>query len=424
MVKKLSQEEAVESKPDTSHRKFLTGATVTAAAGFIGLMLVFSGPVMAQDLEATTDVAKVEAATKYAADWLNGRLDDSAYNMPEITYKGDPITLRWSHHVPATSGMAKSVYTPGFRLLEKLSKGKIKVDERWSGTIHPINAGFDATRSGLTDMTACYTFYNSTTFHLMHALSLPGIVPSSPAGTRITHEVYDEFFRKEMERTGVLISIVYTTTPYVLHSKDVLDSLESLKGKKIRTGGGVHGDVWKALGAVPTNMAAPRIYTAFQRGLLDVVSFPDSVSVLFRIDEIEKSHTYINLSRLNQEHCVSRKWFEALPPDLKEVVSRWAQGLSQAISQEFYVLAGAKARNKFSAKGINMVQLSDAEKKKWQAAAQPVVDAWTKSNEAEGRPAGKLLDFIRERSEYFSKMTPEQIMRLTVEKPVGKFIGG
>ncbi|MDH3289287.1 MAG: TRAP transporter substrate-binding protein DctP [Betaproteobacteria bacterium] len=400
------------------------GMMSVAAAGLMFLMPVSSGPAMAADIESTTDVAKVEAATKYAADWLNGRLKDSDYNLPEITYKGDPLTLRWSHHVPAISGMAKSVYKPGFRLLEKLSKGKIKVEERWGKTIHPANAGYDATRSGLTDMTACYAFYNPTTFDLMHVMSLPGIVPSSPAGTRITQEAYDEFFRKEMERTGVLMSIVYTTTPYVLHSKDVLDSLESLKGKKVRTGGGVHAAVWKALGTVPTTMPAPRIYTAFQRGLLDAVAFPDSVSILFRINELQKSHTYINLSRINQEHCVSRKWFEALPPDLKQVVSRWVQGFAQAISQQFYVLAGAKARNKFREGGINMVQLSDAEKKKWQAAARPVINDWIKTNEAKGLPAKKLIDFIRERAEKYEKMTPGQIMRLTVEKPVSKFIGG
>jgi TRAP-type transport system periplasmic protein len=400
------------------------GVMSVAAAGLIFFMPVASGPARAEDIEATTDVAKVEAATKYAADWLNGRLKDSDYNMPEITYKGVPITLRWSHHVPPVSGMAKNVYKPGFRLLEKLSKGKIKVEESWGGTVHPANAGYEATRSGLTDMTACYAFYNPTTFHLMHVMSLPGIVPSSPAGTRITQEAYDEFFRKEMERTGVLMSIVYTTTPYVLHSKDVLDTLESLQGKKVRTGGGVHAAVWKALGTVPTTMPAPRIYTAFQRGLLDAVAFPDSVSILFRINELQKSHTYINLSRINQEHCVSRKWFEALPPDLKQVVSRWVQGFAQAISQEFYVLAGAKARNKFRSQGITMVHLSAAETKRWQAAAQPVIDDWIKTNEAKGLPAKKLYDFIRERAKQFETMTPEQIMRLTVDKPVSKFIGG
>ncbi len=398
------------------------GRMSAAASVLIYLFAASPGPAVAQDLESTTDVARVEAATKYAADWVNGRLKDSEYNMPEVTYKGDPITLRWSHHVPPVSGMAKSVYIPGFRLLEKLSKNKIKVVERWGRTVHPANAGYEATRSGLTDMTACYAFYNPTTFDLMHVMSLPGIVPSSPAGTRITAEAYDEFFRSEMERTGVLMGFVYTTTPYVLHSKDVLDTLDSLQGKKVRTGGGVHAAVWKALGTVPTTMPAPRIYTAFQRGLLDAVAFPDSVSILFRINELQKSHTYINLSRINQEHCISRKWFEALPADLQQVVSRWAQGFAQAISQQFYVLAGAKARNKFREAGIKMVQLSPAETKKWQAAAQPVIDEWVKTNEAKGLAAKKLLAFIAERAQQYAQMTPEQIMRLTIEKPVDKFI--
>jgi TRAP-type C4-dicarboxylate transport system substrate-binding protein len=406
------------------HVPVVVGLLSLLAAGFMCFTPGFTNPAKSENLEATIDVAKADAATKYAGDWLYGRLKDSDYNMPEITYKGPPIPLRWSHHVPAVSGYAKTILGPGLKLLEKLSKGKIKVEERWGGTVHTANAGFEATRSGLTDLTACYIFYDPTAFHLMHVMDLPGIVPSAAAGTRITAEVYDKFFRKEFERTGVLMGFVYTTTPYVVLSKDVLDSLASLKGKKIRTGGGVEVAVWKALGAVPTTMPAPRIYTAFQRGVLDAVTFPDSTSVLFRIDELAKSHTYINLTRINQEHCLSRKWYMALPPDLKVVVSRWAQGFSQAIAQRFYVLDGARARVKFRKEGIHIVHLSDAQKARWQAKVQPVIAAWIKQNEAQGRPAKKLVDFIRERAAYYAKMTPDQIMHLTVEKPIKNSIGG
>jgi TRAP-type C4-dicarboxylate transport system substrate-binding protein len=144
--------------------------------------------------------------------------------------------------------------------------------------------------------------------------------------------------------------------------------------------------------------------------------------VLFRIDELAKSHTYINLTRINQEHCLSRKWYEALPPDLKVVVSRWAQGFSQAIAQQFYVLDGARARVKFRKEGINIVHLTDAQKARWQAKVAPVTAEWIKQNDAQGRPAKELVDFIRQRAAHYAKMTPEQIMRETIEHPVGDFI--
>lgn len=394
-----------------------------AVAGIICVTPLAANPASAEDLEATTDVATVAAAVRYSDDWLNGRLDDAEYNMPEITYEGDPVTLRWSHHVTPVGGFATNVFMPGLRLLEKLSEGKIRVEEHWGGTVHAAEAGYDATRSGLTDMTACFAFYDPEAFDLLHVMSLPGIVPSSPAGTRITHEAYDEFFRREMERTGVLMGMVYTTTPYVLHSKDALDTLESLDGKRVRTGGGVHAAVWEALGAVPTTIPAPSIYTAFERGLLDAVAFPDANSVQFRIYEIQKSHTYINLSRINQEHCVRREWFEALPPDLKEVMSRWVQGVSQAISQQFYVLGDARARDKLRENGINMVQLSDAEAQRWQAAARPVIEEWIRVNEAKGLPARELMEFINRRAAEYADMSPEQIMKMTIAEPVGNFIG-
>jgi hypothetical protein len=68
--------------------------------------------------------------------------------------------------------------------------------------------------------------------------------------------------------------------------------------------------------------------------------------------------------------------------------------------------------------------LSDAQKARWQAKVQPVIAAWIKQNEAQGRPAKKLVDFIRERAAYYAKMTPDQIMHLTVEKPIKNSIGG
>jgi len=51
-----------------------------------------------------------------------------------------------------------------------------------------------------------------------------------------------------------------------------------------------------------------------------------------------------------------------------------------------------------------------------------VIDEWVKTNETKGLAAKKLLAFIAERAQQYAQMTPEQMMRLTIEKPVDKFI--
>ena len=56
--------------------------SLTAALILASLVAVSGAPAVAQDLESTSDVARVEAATKHAADWVNGRLKDGDYNMP------------------------------------------------------------------------------------------------------------------------------------------------------------------------------------------------------------------------------------------------------------------------------------------------------------------------------------------------------
>ena len=59
-----------------------------------------------------------------AMKWVTGDL--ASYGNAPVTYSGAPITFKTTHHVPKVSGLAKA-QIKGYKILEKMSGGKIKV---------------------------------------------------------------------------------------------------------------------------------------------------------------------------------------------------------------------------------------------------------------------------------------------------------
>ena len=72
-------------------------------------------------------------------------------------------------------------------------------------------------------------------------------------------ELYPEYIKAEYEKAGVKLAYWSVTNDYFLvATRKPVKTLADLKGMKIRSGGGLHSDVLKAIGAVPVMMPTPR----------------------------------------------------------------------------------------------------------------------------------------------------------------------
>lgn len=373
-----------------------------------------AGPAHAQKYDnAPVDVLK--KVTSVAQQWANGTL--SNYHAPKVTYSGKPITLRTSLHTPAVAYTSK-VWKMQFDILEKMSNGKIKPEYSWGGTVHNVSKGFEAVRDGLTDATPCWSFYKATSFPMMQSLFLPGISPNAAVHALLAEKLYNKYFRQEYERQGVYLGRIRATTVYLLFTKTPISTLDQLKGLKVRSGGGIHAAVWRALGASPISMSSHDMYSAFQRGVVDAVSLSDSAAEVFKIDELSKARTYANLSRVVLEMCLSKQWVDALPADLRAVLEVWGRAASQADTQLAFMLHGAEARVKFHKMGMKFVDLSDAQEDLWQKKASVVIDNFIKTNEAKGLPARALVNDMRKIAAQYKDKTPNEIFMEVLEHPV------
>ncbi len=335
-------------------------------------------------------------------------------NFPPVTYNGPPIELRYSTFIGEFPIDVKA-----FKRLEADTNGKLVVRAYWGNTLaNMIRGPFEAVSGGVVDFGNCYVSNSPGGFTLHAALSTPFAFETSQQGSWTAMELYPEFLKKEYEAKGVyLIRMGMTRPSQILMSKSAVEKIDDLKGKKLWTLGSPYvNDMIKALGASPTFIPIPDVYTAMQSGVLDGVVNHDASFSLFKWNEVGRYHTKVNLWAQPTEYCMNKQKFDSLPSDLKTIFYHWAQLLTQAYAERYYDDASELAIADMRKRGIKMDELSADERKRWSAATQPVVDAFVKQY-SQNRST-EFFAAMKAKAEKYSKMSANDITKMLLEKPI------
>ena len=381
--------------------------TVVLAAGAV----LTTGFITASQAQS---IADVEASTKVAADWADGKLAN--YGSAKVTYTGEPIVLRLSSHLPPVSGLAKSMMK-SLPILERMSNGKLKIEARFGGTVHSVTEGLDALRSGITDITACFTFLAPTNFPMTTMLSLPGKFPNAAVQTAVAERLAPKYFVPEFDRQQVAIFGITGSPEVDLFSRKPIRTLQDLGGLKVRSGGGINEAVFRALGAATVNMGSRDFYSALQRGLIDAIFTNDAAGKIFRLHEVATHFIEVDLTRTPLEYCLNKKTFQALPGDLQVVYNNWARAMTMSQAQAVYVRDGVRAREDFRKAGLNFYTLPADEHRGWIDRAKVAVEAYLAEQEKAGRPARKIVAEMDALIAQYSKQSLAELMTDAIDNP-------
>jgi len=412
---KLEEEEHMVSNQKIREWSSSLTAVLCMAAFIVGAAC----PAKAEPVPET--VPEANKAFKVSADWTAGKLEN--YGPAKVSYTGQPIILRMSTHTPDVSGVTKFNRAAG-KILERMSDGKIKLEIKSGGVVHSVSEGFTANRSGITDMSPCFVFLNPTNFPLTQALSLPGLFPDAAVLSMVAEKLYPKYFRAEFERQGVYALGFVGSVRFRLFSKTPIRTLEEIKGKKVRSGGGINQQIFQALGAATVNMSSRDFQQGLQRGLLDAIYTSDAAGLIFKLDQAATDHTDVNINHVELEWCMNRRTFDKLPHDLKVVVNNWARANFQAESQQVFLKLAVIARNKFKKEGMKFHSLTDAEAKRWAEAYENVTQDYLTKTEAKGLPARELVADIKALVEQYKGKTFNELMLETINNPDQSFSRG
>ena len=116
----------------------------------------------------------------------------------------------------------------------------------------------------------------------------------------------------------------YTTGPNFIHSRRPIDSIEALKGQKIRANNQIEAAVLEKLGATPTVLPVPQIADTIRKGGIDGAALAPTALRDYHIAALTPHH-YLLRSGVNPLALVmSRKKFDSLPAAAQALIRKYS----------------------------------------------------------------------------------------------------
>ncbi|MFT0548433.1 TRAP transporter substrate-binding protein DctP [Allopusillimonas ginsengisoli] len=265
----------------------------------------------------------------------------------------------------------------------ELTDGQFEIELFSAGQLVPANQAFDAVRGG--------AFQMMKTFDGYEAGKIPGFAFTSTIPFGFTEaDQYEAWFyelggldlaRKAYAPAGLfyIAPTVYGAEP--IHSKVPIKTLADFQGKKGRFVG-LASSVMGAMGVSVTPLATAEVYSALDKGVIDMADRGDLTANLEAgLGEVAK---YIIMPGPHQpttatSYVANKAAYDALPGAYKAALAVAAREVSMGLRQHILVADG-KAIADFKSQGVEVSSLDLADVAEGRKKA---VDVWRKATKGE-----------------------------------------
>ncbi len=303
------------------------------------------------------------------------------------------VTLSYSTFFPSTHIQAKTAEA-WCEEVEKRTDGRVKVQFYPGQTLTKANQTYDSIKDGICDIGTSCLAYTPGRFPVMSAVDLPFGYPSAIAATDVANSLYEQLNPEEFSGAKVLYFNAHG--PGYIHTrKDPVQSLEELKGMKIRSTG-MSADVIKALGGSPVTMAMPDSYQSLQKGVVDGSIHPVETNKGWNIGEVVDYMTKTDATGYTTTFFVvmnTNRWKALDAKDQKiieDISEEWAMRHAEAWEQ-----SDEEGMAFFQDEGGEVVTLTAEENARWNEAVAPVIENYKKNLDDKGFDGQQVVDTIK-----------------------------
>jgi TRAP-type C4-dicarboxylate transport system substrate-binding protein len=314
-------------------------------------------------------------------------------------------TLTISSWAPPTHGINAKMWPKFVEMIEEATDGKVTAELKLG--LAPPPAQFDLIQDGAADVSIIFHGYQPGRFTTAKLIELPGYEGSAEAASVADWRAYEKFLKQADEHRGVKLIALHTHGPAQVYTVDPVESLDQIKGLKLRVPGGVGSDVGTALGATGIQVPAPKVYETLASKAADGVVMPFESRKGFKLTEVAP-YTYEmpgGFYRGSFAFIMNEDAFDALPDDVKAALEEkvFGEPLSRAIGQVWDEIDAEGRQATMDTEGNAINEASEAD----MAAYKPVADAVTakviEEVAATGVDAQAAHDFIAETMKNYGK---------------------
>ena len=210
-------------------------------------------------------------------------------------------------------------------LLTKYSNGRFKASARHGESLGNNAQMLAALQAGAVQGMIYPSGFMSTAVPDLSLFDMPFLLPGAPA--KITAFAAQSKAAVKMMETaaqkGIHIIGFHGIGPQSFLTKFPINKLTDIQGKKFRViPSPARVGAYQDWGAVARPMELSEVYTALQQGTLDGMENPPDVIYKMKLHEVAKYYTITEHFAFMSNVIVSKKWFDGLPKDLQNVVTK------------------------------------------------------------------------------------------------------
>ena len=241
---------------------------------------------------------------------------------------------------------------------------------------------FSALRQGVIDMAVGSTINWSPQVKQLNLFSLPFLMPDYAAIDALTQGAVGKEIFKILDKAGV-VPLAWGENGYreLTNSKRPVRTPADLKGLKIRVvGSPLFLDTFTALGANPTQMSWADAQPAFASGAVDGQENPMSIFTAAKLHNVgQKNVTMWGYVADPLVFVVNKEIWNSWTPADREAVRQAAIEAGKeeiAIARKGLAEPGQPLLKDIAGLGVNIVQLSPAERDAFVQATRPIYTKW------------------------------------------------
>jgi TRAP-type transport system periplasmic protein len=179
-----------------------------------------------------------------------------------------------------------------------------------------------------------------------------------------------------------------------------MNSVLDLKGKPVRTAGGVRAQFYTNLGANPVFMTAPEMYEALDRGTISAVAdAPAALMASFKMEDVAKC-MYITNSGIPAAAGVflNLDVFKSFPKNIQDMLIKLRAEYAERFAADLSTFETTYLKDAEAKSGVTLKRPTPDEQKVLLEAGQKANEMLIKQMESAGYPAGRKV------VEYYNSM--------------------
>jgi TRAP-type C4-dicarboxylate transport system substrate-binding protein len=241
-------------------------------------------------------------------------------------------------------------------MVEKDSGGRIKIELYSASKLGPMAREIEGLQFGSIECAIIPPEFFVGVDERFEVMAAPGLLDSRAHGERLAA---DPAVLKMMLSLGADKGLhgigLFIALPSALIAKTPIRHLADLNGKKIRvTASKLQLEAFGRLGASPVALSTGDVLPALQQGTIDGSVSGITVFNAMHFQDAAKYITEINQPAIFLVVEVSKRWFDALPKDLQDIVERDAAAASIAVNAPSAALY-EKARKSWTDNGGELI---------------------------------------------------------------------